>query len=461
MGIRAFLALGPALPRLQDVEVNRTVLLTSILTGVACAVVFGFGPAFLQHTRSVHALLQREGRWGTGRGGKVQASLVAAELSLTVVLVITAGLLVRSLGALGKVDPGFDARGVATVRVQIPEGHFGTGSEARLDGTSRLRREVLERVRAIPGVLQAAAVDGLPFPGRLTGMLSFQVEGADGKEPRRVSALSQLASPGYFAAMGIPLLAGRDFNDGDGEKGADEVYIINETMARALPGGGSPLDATIVDGADHYRIIGVVGDVRERHLAEAPSPMVYRHASLSSKDFSIVARTSGDPAGLVPLMREAVRAADPDVPVVQGTTMEALIAGSEGAERFRTFLVAAFGILAALLALVGVFGVTARSVAHRTRELGIRKALGARGRHLVGMVALSTLWAGGLGIILGLLGALATTRLLTTFFFGVQPWDAWTYGGTILSLATLCVGAAILAAGRVVRVEPMRVLREE
>ena len=461
VGIRAFLALSPALPRLQDVAVNQTVLLVSVLTGVACAVVFGFGPAFFQHRRSIHALLLRGGRWSTDVGGQMQAFLVTGELALTVVLLITGGLLIRSLGELGKVDPGFDARGVATVRLEIPEGHFGTDHEARLDWTRRLRRETLERVRAIPGVLQAGAVDGLPFPGRLTGMLSFQVEGTDGEEPQSFSAQNQLASPGYFDVMGIPLLAGRDFTDADGEEGADEVYIINETMARQILAGGSPLDARIVDGADRYRIVGVVGDVRERHLAEEPSPMVYRHASFSSKDFSIVARTNGDPAGLVSLMREAVRAVDPDVPVAQGTTLEALITESEGSERFRTFLVAAFAVLATVLALVGVFGVTARNVAHRTREMGIRMALGARGRRLVRMVALSALRAGGLGILLGIAGALVITRALTTFFYGIQPWDAWTFGGTIIFLGALCVTAAIMAARGVTRVEPMQVLREE
>jgi len=416
VGIRAFLAMGPALPRLQDVAVNQTVLLVSVVTGVACAVIFGFGPTFLQHRRSIHDLLLRGGRWSTGGGGQVQAFLVTGELALTVVLLITGGLLIRSLGELGKVDPGFDARGVATVRLEIPEGYFGTDSKARLDGTRR---------------------------------------------PQSVFARNQHVSPGYFAAMDIPLLAGRNFTDADGDEGADEVYIINETIARQIRAVGSPLDARIVDGADRYRIIGVVGDVREQHLAEEPSLMVYRHASFSSKDFSIVARTSGDPASLVPLMREAVRAVDPGVPVAQETTLEVLITQSEGAERFRTFLVTAFAILATVLALVGVFGVTARNVAHRTREMGIRMALGARGRRLVRMMALSALRAGGLGILLGIVGALVITRALTTFFYGIQPWDAWTFGGTILLLGALCVAAAGMAARGVTRVEPMQVLREE
>jgi predicted permease len=460
MGIRAFLALGPSLPRLQDVAVNRSVLLASILSGVVCAVVFGFGPALLQHKRSPHALLQREGRWSTGGGSRLQGSLVTGQLALTLVLVISGGLFARSLGELGRVDAGFDPGRVATVRVQIPEGHFGSDREGRLEGTRRLRQEVLGRVRAIPGVLHAGAIDGLPFPGGLNGT-SFQVQGASDDEPRTVLARNRLASRGYFGAMGIPLLAGRDFTDADGDEGGERVVIINETMAREFSAGGSPLDARITEGGDPYTIIGVVGDVRERHLAEEPRPTVYRHASLSTRDFSIVAGTTGGPENLVPLLRQAVRTADPGVALTQETTLEAVLRESSGAERFRTFLVAAFAGMAAVLALVGVFGVTARSVSRRSREMGIRMALGAGSGGLVRMMALATLRAGVLGIVLGIVGALVTTRLLTAFFFGIHPWDLWTFAGAVFLLGFLCVGAAILAAQRVTRVEPMRVLREE
>lgn len=189
--------------------------------------------------------------------------------------------------------------------------------------------------------------------------------------------------------------------------------------------------------------------------------MVYRHASISGGSFSIVARTTGSPDVLVPLLRDAVQAVDPGIPLTQETTMEALVAASSGAERFRAFLVTGFGALATLLALVGVFGVTARSVAHRTRELGIRMALGAESRGLIRMTAMTTLRAGMVGIALGLAGGLWVTRFLTSFFFGTRPWDGETYGAAALLLGALCAGAAALAARRVTRVEPMRVLREE
>jgi ABC-type antimicrobial peptide transport system permease subunit len=261
--------------------------------------------------------------------------------------------------------------------------------------------------------------------------------------------------------MGIPLLAGRDFTEADAAVEDEGVVVINETMARSYWPGESPIGELVGIGPEPYRIVGVVGDVRERHLSEEPLSMVYRDASDSDGSFTIVAKTSGNPEALVPLLREAVRAVDPGIPLTQETTMEALVAASSGAERFRTSLVTGFGVLATLLALVGVFGVTARSVAHRTRELGIRMALGAESRGLIRMTAMTTLRAGMVGIALGLAGGLWVTRFLTAFLFGTRPWDGGTYGGAALLLAFLCGGAAALAARRVTRVEPMRVLREE
>jgi ABC-type antimicrobial peptide transport system permease subunit len=232
-------------------------------------------------------------------------------------------------------------------------------------------------------------------------------------------------------------------------------------MARRFWPGESPLGDILGAGPNPNRILGIVGDVRERHLTEAPLPMVYRPAPTSRGNFSIVARSSGDPRELVPLLREAVKAVDPGIPLTQETTMAALVAESSGAERFRTFLVTGFGFLATLLALVGVFGVTARSVAHRNREMGIRMALGAESGSLVHMMALGTLRAGILGIGLGLVGTLVSTRFLAAFAFGTLAWDGWSYGGAVLLLGTLSIGAAALAALRVTQVEPMRVLREE
>ena len=413
--------------------------------------VFGFGPAFLQHKRPIHVVLQRGGRWGTGGGGTVQAGLVACELALTVVLLITGGLLARSLGELGRVDPGFDARGVATVRVQS-EGHFGSDHEARLDGTRRLRREVLDRVRAIPGVLHAGAIDKLPFPGRLTGT-SFQVEGTDGKEPQSVTARSvECPSPGYFDAMGIPLLAGRDFTDADGEEGADEVYIINETMAREFLAGGSPLRG------QHRRRLRPLSDYRGGRRRKGRgtwrrSPLPWSTGRLLSPPATSASRRgrtgtrrawclscerlSGRRTPASPSLREPPWR--PLSPYRRARSASGR-SWSRPSDSWQPF----WPWWACSASPPGPWPTAHGSWVSARRW-------GAQGGRLVLMMALSTLRAGGLGIVVGVVGALVIARLLPSFLFGVQPWDVGIFAGTVLLLVSLGVGATIVAAGRVVR----------
>jgi predicted permease len=461
LGLRAFLALGPALPRIQEVDVNQAVLLAAAAAGVACAVLFGFAPALLQHKHSIHSLIQKEGRSRTGGGGRTEAILMAGEMALTVILLVTAGLLGRSLAQLRGVDPGFRPEGVATIRAQVNSSMLGDDRQAQLKAARALHREVLGRVREIPGVVAFGAIDGLPFPGVVSGT-TFRVRGSGADEAVQVVARDHRASPGYFEAMGIPLLAGSLFDAETGDEASEPEILINETMARRFWPDASPLGAILHQGdGNTLRIVGIVGDVRERHLTEEPFPMVYRPLTESRGSFSIVVRTRGAPEAMVPLLRDAVRAVAPDVPIAQATTMKTLVEASTGAERFRTVLVAAFGLMATLLALVGVFGVTARSVAQRNREMGIRMALGARHRGLVRMMAMGTLRMSVVGIGLGVFGALALTRLLRVFFLEIRPWDAPTFAGAALLLGVLSVGVAVLAAFRVTRVEPMRVLREE
>ncbi|UCC82652.1 MAG: ABC transporter permease [Gemmatimonadota bacterium] len=458
LGVRGFVSLGPTLPRLSEVAVDWNVLFAAVAIGVSAAVLFGFAPAFLQHRDSLRSSSMGDGRWHSGSGAKLQATLVSGELALTMLLLVTAGLLSKSLMNLSLVDPGFRGDRVATVRVEVPRSHFPDRAALR-----RFSSAALQSVERIPGVLHAGAIDGLPFPGRISGT-TYSIEGRAPDDGSAITARSHRASSGYFETMGIPLLAGQLYSDSDPGQEAERPALVNATMARRYWGWpeASPLGATMVEGRKRYRIIGIVGDVRERHLLEEPLPMVYRHLSeLSvSSDFSIVARSPGAPETLVPLMRGAVRAVDPGIPLSQETTIAALQASSTGAERFRAVLVAAFGSLATLLALVGVFGVTARTVSQRTREMGIRMALGAQTRRLIQMVALGTLRAGGIGIAFGFLGALAVNRLLTAFFYGTAPWDAWVYTSASLLLGLLCVVAALVAAARVARVEPMQVLNE-
>jgi hypothetical protein len=261
--------------------------------------------------------------------------------------------------------------------------------------------------------------------------------------------------------MGIPLLAGRTLTEADEGAAYPRGILVNEQMARHYWPNESPLGARIMQSRRVYEVVGVVGNVRERTLAEAPKAMVYRVGPFFAQSVSIVARTEGAPENLIPKIREEIWALYPELPLTHESTMASLVESSTGTERYRTILVMTFGLLAILVASLGVFGVTAHSVAKRTREMGIRIALGAQDGSLIRGVVLETLGSGLIGIGIGFISALAVSRLLTGFLFGIEPWDTPTYLGIVVLLASLSASAALLPALRVGRLDPMDVLREE
>jgi putative ABC transport system permease protein len=455
LGIPGFLALAPPLPRLEEVGMNQGVLLFSILAGVGTGCLFGLVPAFLPEESALSSSQGKGGRSIAGGRGTFRRGLLAAELTLTVVLLVTGGLFARSLVNLTQVDPGFETGSVATVQLHLPSTALQDP-----DGIRALFMQVLEGIEAIPGVVQAGGVDGLPFPGRASGT-GIQIEGRSGGENMGISTENHLLLPGYLETMGIPLLAGRYLTEADERADGPRGMLINEQMARQYWPNESPLGARILQSRRVYEIVGVVGNVRERHLSEAPKPMVYRVGPLYAENMSFVARTEGAPEELLHEMRQAIWAVDPELPLSQETTMAALIEISTGAEGYRTMLIIVFGSLATLLASVGVFGITAHCVSLRTREMGIRMALGAQSKSLVRGVVFETMLPGVVGIGAGLLGAMAVSRLLTGFLFGIEAWDSPTYCGVVFLLGSLSVGAAALPAVRAGRVDPSRVLREE
>jgi putative ABC transport system permease protein len=450
VGIPSLLSLAPPLPRLEEVGMNYGVLLFSVLAGVGAGVLFGLVPALFLQEDGLRLAQGMGGRGSAGRG-RYQRGLMAAELALTVVLLVTGGLLFRSLLNLARVDPGFDGTAVATVHVNVPAS-VARGSENRL----AVYRQVVERIEAVPGVERAGGVDGLPFPGRVSGNTVW-IEGREGS----LTARNHQVLPGYLETMRIPLLAGRTLTEVDAGAGSPPVMVINEKMARQYWPTQSPLGARILYSNTSYEVVGIVGDIRERHLGEEPKDMFYRTGPGQPVALSIVARTAGDPGDLAPAMRQAIWAVNPEISLSQESTMTALVESSTGAERYRTLLVMVFGILATLLAAVGVFGITAHIVSKRTREMGIRMALGGQSGKLIRGVVFETMVPGALGIGAGFLGALAVSRLLTGYLFGIEPWDTPTLWGVVMLLGSLSVCAAILPARRVGRVDPMHVLRDE
>jgi putative ABC transport system permease protein len=455
VGIPSLLALAPPLPRLEEVGMNHGVLLFSVLAGVGTGGLFGLAPAFLLREGALRFAQGMGGRSITGGHSRLRGSLIAAQLALTMVLLVTGGLFARSLLNLARVDPGFDPGSVATVRAHLPAVALQDPENVRDTFT-----QLLEQIMTIPGVVQAGAVDELPFPGRASST-QIHIVGSSAEEDRAISTQNHLIVPGYLETMGIPLLAGRTLTEADERDDGPRGMLINEQMARQYWPNESPLGARIRQSRRLYEVVGIVGNVRERHLSEAPEAMVYRVGPFFAQSVSIVARTDSAPADLVARMREAVWAVNPELPVTQESTMTGLVESSTGAERYRSMLVMVFGILASLLASVGIFGVTAHIVSTRSREMGIRMALGAQTRSLIQGVMFKTMLPGVVGIGIGFLGALAVTRLLTGFLFGIEPWDAATFLGVALLLGSLSAAAAVLPAWRVGIVDPMSVLRDE
>jgi len=333
-------------------------------------------------------------------------------------------------------------------------------------GVTRFYDDVLERVRAQPGVEQASLAYMRPLDGGWES--SFVIPGLlEPPEGERPEARIRPVTPGYFATAGIPLLRGREFADSD-EDGPG-VAIVNETFARTFLEGRNPLDYSIgknnwwgEDRPTEYRIVGVVADVKMDGLAEqTPWAMYLLHDQWPLSDMYLFARAAGDPLSIVPALREAVHAVDPDVPFQDVRTLQDLRSENLARERFETFLVGAFAFLAVLLACVGVFGVLSYAVSRRTAELGVRMALGARAGDVLRLVAGKGAVLVTIGTMLGLGAALGLTRLLEGLLFGVSPTEPATLAVSTGTLVVVALAASVLPALRAARLDPVRALRAE
>ncbi len=457
--IRALAAAVPGgLPAFGAVQVDpRTVLLCAFLT-IGTALAFGLVPA-LRHSRADLAvsLAIKPGQSRGGRGLDARDVLVAGQLALCIVLLAGAGLLGRSLRALERADPGFAPERLLTAEFRLPAVKYG--SPERI--TQFLDR-ALERVRAVPGIASAALVRSVPLTGNF-GQVSYAVEGAPAP-PVPLTAEQNTVSPNFFATFSIPLLEGRDFSAAD-RADAPNVVVVNRTLAhRAWPGRPAlGRRVKLLGPPDAWAtVIGVVGDIRQRRLTDPPTPQIYQDVAQAAGAYNSVAvRASSDPAPLVAAVREAIWSVDRDQPVWRGRPMAAAIAGQSAQPRFSLALTGAFALLALVLACVGVYGVMAHVLAQRTREMGIRVALGAQPAQIF-RLALGR----GVRVVLaasavGLAGASAATRLLRGQLFGVGTSDPLTFTVVPLILAAVALAACALPARRAARVDPMVALRTE
>ena len=472
-GIRALVAAAPpTLPRLGAIGIDGWVLAFTAAITLSTGVLFGLAPALQAARPDLSGALTEGGRGGSAGLGRqrFRRGLVVSQIALALVLVAAAGLLIQSFARMRGVDPGFVPERLLTARVEL--------SPVRYESNEQIRafyERLVRRLESLPGVRSAAAVKALPMTQLELGDWSFVREGMHSLPPRPSEwslAYWQTMSPGYFETMRIPVLRGRGIEATD-RIGAPGVAVINRTLAAQVWPGGDALGQRILLGGGATdsiwrTVIGIVGDVRHRGLDAAPRPEIYLpHAQFPAgtgtplRTLRLVLRSKGDPALLTGALRAAVAELDPDLPVVEVQTMEEALGAWAAERRLTMLIVGAFAMLALALGAVGVYGVMAHLVVQRTREIGIRMALGALPREILGLVLSQGAWLAGLGIAAGVVVALAATRLLAGLLVGVEPTDPATFVATAAALAIVAGIASVLPAVRAIRTDPVDALRAE
>jgi putative ABC transport system permease protein len=462
-GIPALIHFAPQdIPRLGETRVDTAVILFTFGASMLAGLLFGLGPALQASKLDLSGALKESGR-GSMAGParqRLRSGLFVSEVALALVLVIGAGLLIRSLMETVRVKPGFNPTNVLSLRVTLLNPKYRQAEQRQV-----FFQNALERLRAMPGVLAAGAVNCPPLGGDCSDYFYFPADRPAPGPAETPLTLFNIAAPGYFRAMEIPLIEGRDFRDSDA-RGSTPVAIINQNIAHRWWPRESPLGKQIRYGKAEergpvYEIVGVVGDVKQMGLDEEQAPEIFLPAAQSASGVGVLmVRASSDPAGLVAAAEQQILALDKDVPV-QVQTMTQFIAETLARRKFSTMLLAIFGGAALLLALVGIYGVTAYTVSQRTHEIGIRKALGAQQSDVLFMVVRQGLLLTLAGIGIGLAGALAVTRLLESLLFGVRPADPLTFALMPVLVGSVALLAAYLPARRASRVDPMIALRYE
>jgi putative ABC transport system permease protein len=462
------LLIPDSVPRANEIRIDAPVLCFALGVSVLTGVLFGLLPALrLSRNELNESLKEAAGRAATGRTRRAGGILVVSELALSMVLLITAGLLIRSFFGVLRVDPGFRAEHVLTAQLSLPV--LSLTEPVHPGEVLNYYQQILERIRSIPGVTAAGTTTRLPLSDQLNVTGLFDIEG---RPPAKLGS-SQVAgyrvvSPDYFRAMGIPLVCGRNFAEHDSGN-APQAALINETMARVFWPGQDPLGQRIkFEGMEMHpqwmTVVGVVHDFRESALTSRPEPEVFapfrQHLDGRLSDPNLVVRGAGDPKLLVSAIREATRAVDKNVPV-EFSAMDALLADSVAQRRFQMCLLALFAGMAMVLAAVGIYGVIAYSVSQRTHEIGIRMALGAKRADVVRMVIGQGMRMAAAGIAIGIAGAVALSRILSTQLYEVSATDAGTYMTVSLLVLAVALAATYIPARRATAVDPLVALRYE
>ncbi len=448
-------------PRLGEIQIDLTVLAFTAAASLIAGLLFGLVPAVRAMRPSLSEVLQEGGRgaFGGRRSRRLLDVMVAVEVALALLLLVGAGLLIRSFSSLLDVDPGFRTTGVVTVALSLPESTYP-------DRPSMVRffNELVDHTAELPGVEAAGAVTALPMSS--VGMdfdLPFQIPGLESASPsERPRADYRSVIPGYFSALGIPLVRGRLIDDFDREENRP-VMVINETMAELYFADVDPIGRILgVPMAGQIEIIGVVGDVRHSGLGSETRPeMFVSYEQFPLRDMHVVAYSRNDPDRVIAAVREQIATLDPGLPITSVATMEELISGSLAQPRFNMVLLIGMAACALALAGVGIYGVTSYSVGQRTNEIGIRMALGADAGHTMKLVVSQALLFVLAGVALGAVGSFGVNRLITGLLFGVTANDPTTLITVVLLLLAVASGAAFVPARRATRVDPIVTLRRE
>jgi putative ABC transport system permease protein len=454
---RTLLSLGAErIPRGDGIGVDLRVLLFTAALSLITALLFGVGPALYATRSHAGSALKEGGRTGEGRiHGRAQQWLIVSEIALTLMLLVGAGLLAKSFWRLESTDPGFRADHVLTLQTSLPISRYPEGDEIPF------YERLVERLSPLPGVTKVGAVNILPLSGNYS-CDSFEIEGRPSPRGEAPCAEARSITPDYFAAMGIPLSHGRAFARQDTEA-SPGVAIIDEKMAATYWPGRDPIGTRITHQKIPRVIVGVVGGVRHFGLDRGVTPQMYiPHAQQPSyHTMNLVIRVSTDPLGLLPSIRRELAAIDRDIPISGVQTMDDVVALSTTEPRFRTLLVGAFAALAVLLAVVGVAGVISYAVGRRTQEIGVRVALGASRQQVVSLLLAQGMRPAAIGVALGLLGALALTRLLTGLLYGVSALDVPVFVAAAVALMLAALVATYVPARRATGIDPMIALRAD
>ena len=453
---------GPAnVPRLGEATLDGRLFLFALGASVLSGVVFGLAPALHGSRGDLIAVLNEGGRSGTsGRASRIlRRSLACVEIALAVVVLIGAGLLIRSFVHLRSADPGFHSAGVLTLRLPVAASR-ATSAERRV----AFMQSVIERVSRVPGVTSAAAINGLPLNGLNTGA-DFVVEGRPGPPPvRHPNGLIRSITRDYFVAMGIPLLSGRTFQETD-TSAAKPVVIVNRTLARQFFPDHDPIGARLVIESTVTRvaeIVGVAGDIKPESFEGEDWPMIYSpYEQVPVYGPTLVVHTPGPPEAIASAVVGEIHRLDPEQVVADVRPMDAVIDRAISGARFHTALLGIFACIAFLLAALGIYGVVSFDVAERTSEIGIRMALGASPGDILRMMIGQGALIAGCGIAAGLGGAFWLTRLMSSMLYGVQPDDVWTFVLISVVLAGVALAASFLPSRRAMSLEPVIALRHE